>query len=64
MQILIDDSVYREIVNAIGKNDPESGGILGGKELHCQKFYFDSTSINSSNTYKPNTSKANEVIML
>ena len=62
MQILIDDAVYREIVNAIGKNDPESGGILGGKELHCQKFYFDSTSIHSSNTYKPNTSKANEVI--
>lgn len=62
MQILIDNFVYKEIVNTIGKNDPESGGILGGKGLHCQKFYFDSTSRNSSNTYNPNTVKTNEVI--
>lgn len=62
MQILIDNSVYKEIINTIGKNNPESGGILGGKGLHCQTFYFDSTSINSGNTYKPNTLKTNEVI--
>lgn len=62
MQILIDKFVYKEIVNTIGKAEPESGGIMGGKGLHCQKFYFDSTSRSSSNSYKPNTLKTNEVI--
>lgn len=62
MQILIDNFVYKEILNTIGEIDSESGGILGGKGLHCQKFYFDSTSTNSSNTYKPNILKTNEMI--
>lgn len=54
--------MYNQIINTIGKNDPESSGILGGKGLHCQKFYFDKYSENNSNFYRPNITKTNEVI--
>lgn len=60
----ISETVISEILETIGKNIPEQGGILGGNRetLEIVSYFYDQTAQKSGITYSPNVNAINKVV--
>lgn len=56
--------VYNQIIDTIGKNSPECGGVLGAyKNGPIIKYFFDENGECTENGYAPNIEEINGVLM-
>lgn len=61
--IKMTQEVYRQIVDTIGRHEPECGGVLGAKqEGVITEYYFDATGRSSPNGYVPDVNAINEML--
>lgn len=62
--IKMTQEVYRQIVDTIGRHEPECGGVLGAKqEGVITEYYFDTTGRSSPNGYAPDVNAINEMLI-
>ena len=59
----ISKEIFSEIINKVGNNDYETGGILGSKDLkHVTHFCFDKYGYSTEVSYTPNVEYINAVL--
>jgi len=63
-KMIMTSVVYEQICNTIGRNHPETGGMLGSSDggRTIDYYYFDDTAKTTGSTYSPDTEKLNLVI--
>lgn len=58
--IYIKETVFQQIVQTLGTNPPECGGVLGATEdNYITQYYFDDTGLCTPESYTPDFKKIN-----